>query len=599
MFPKSEIGKVFKKAEKVVFFALMVFLVIIVIIQQVEIARLEEKLSALLAAPVPTVAENTTGRHWFQLIPSGLLNRTDVIAYPEQTADYIVFTDGQKCYAKNGRTGQIEFSGADATSVIQTAINRVASLSGGTVFIKSGTYVVDTILIQGASNVRILGEGWSTKLVAKGPDTIVFKIGDRSDKSKVSSNIEVAYLYIGGSNQATETDYPENNDRRFGIEVASPDGSANGIELHHLYIYNTGSDSIYIYGPADVLVAYNVIKGTRGYWASIHEHGAVVPSYPLPAHKSTVAFNVIVNSQVGAIRHARLIIGNKIINCSGTEYGGLFKATLVGGDNSAIIGNYIEGTPSDVYGIKSWRMNNIIMGNTVIHTGRYGIALITNQARIIPVFSHIVEGNCLLYTGGGIYLGYGNMNTIVRNNVIERPTGSGIVLLSAGVNDCIIEGNIIIDPAYQYNGYDGSGVIINGQRNVIRGNKLIVTDTTNIRPVSFINEASGDYNVIELNYFPIGVTYRTAPLVKTGAHTIVRRNINYLTENSGVATISAGSTRVTVSHGLATTPSKVLITPLAQPSGKLWVENITSTSFDIVTDTAPSSNLNVSWYAEG
>ena len=72
----------------------------------------------------------------------------------------------------------------------------------------------------------------------------------------------------------------------------------------------------------------------------------------------------------------------------------------------------------------------------------------------------------------------------------------------------------------------------------------------------------------------------------------------YIKRNSGVATIPAGSTRVTVSHGLVTTPTKFQITPLGQPPGKLWVENITSTSFDIVTDTAPASNLNVSWYAE-
>jgi hypothetical protein len=69
-------------------------------------------------------------------------------------------------------------------------------------------------------------------------------------------------------------------------------------------------------------------------------------------------------------------------------------------------------------------------------------------------------------------------------------------------------------------------------------------------------------------------------------------------QNSGVATISAGSTRVTVNHGLISTPTKFQITPLGQPPGKLWVENITNTSFDIVTDTAPASNLKVSWYAE-
>jgi len=69
-------------------------------------------------------------------------------------------------------------------------------------------------------------------------------------------------------------------------------------------------------------------------------------------------------------------------------------------------------------------------------------------------------------------------------------------------------------------------------------------------------------------------------------------------KNSGTATILAGQTRVTVNHGLATTPTKVLITPLASPPGKLWVENITASSFDIVTDTAPTADLQVAWYAE-
>jgi hypothetical protein len=80
--------------------------------------------------------------------------------------------------------------------------------------------------------------------------------------------------------------------------------------------------------------------------------------------------------------------------------------------------------------------------------------------------------------------------------------------------------------------------------------------------------------------------------------TMIRRNIGYATENGGVATIPAGSTRVTVSHGLATAPSKVLITPLAQPPSRLWVENITATSFDIVADVAPTADLSIAWYAE-
>jgi hypothetical protein len=72
----------------------------------------------------------------------------------------------------------------------------------------------------------------------------------------------------------------------------------------------------------------------------------------------------------------------------------------------------------------------------------------------------------------------------------------------------------------------------------------------------------------------------------------------YRSENRGVATMPAGSTRITVPHNLIGTPSRVLVTPLGAPVGKLWVKNTTSTSFDIVSDTAPTAELKVAWYAE-
>jgi hypothetical protein len=71
-----------------------------------------------------------------------------------------------------------------------------------------------------------------------------------------------------------------------------------------------------------------------------------------------------------------------------------------------------------------------------------------------------------------------------------------------------------------------------------------------------------------------------------------------LNRNSGVATIPANSTSVTVNHGLACTPEKVMITPLSQPSGSIWVSGINNTSFTINTSTPPSTDLPVAWYAE-
>jgi len=96
----------------------------------------------------------------------------------------------------------------------------------------------------------------------------------------------------------------------------------------------------------------------------------------------------------------------------------------------------------------------------------------------------------------------------------------------------------------------------------------------------------------------LGGGYQTPPQIMNSKFILGTLTGDKLISQSGVATIHAGSTRVTVTHYLASKPTKVLITPLGQPAGKIWVENITPTSFDIVTDAAPASDLNVAWYAE-
>ncbi len=55
--------------------------------------------------------------------PSGKTLRNDLYNSPPDAVSYIIFKDGGLIKAKNGRTGQIEFSGKDAATVIQSALN--------------------------------------------------------------------------------------------------------------------------------------------------------------------------------------------------------------------------------------------------------------------------------------------------------------------------------------------------------------------------------------------------------------------------------------------------------------------------------------------
>jgi hypothetical protein len=69
---------------------------------------------------------------------------------------YLIYLNGTTVNAVNGSTGQIDFTGTDAATVIQSAIN--SAPTGSFIMIKPGTYVINsTITISKA--VRIVGSG--------------------------------------------------------------------------------------------------------------------------------------------------------------------------------------------------------------------------------------------------------------------------------------------------------------------------------------------------------------------------------------------------------------------------------------------------------
>lgn len=83
------------------------------------------------------------------------------ISEPHNTADYIIFKDKDgTVYAKNGKTGKIEFKGTDASDVIQNAIDNLYSQGGGTISFLAGTYEInDSITLK--DGIIIQGSGWS------------------------------------------------------------------------------------------------------------------------------------------------------------------------------------------------------------------------------------------------------------------------------------------------------------------------------------------------------------------------------------------------------------------------------------------------------
>jgi len=148
---------------------------------------------------------------------------------------------------------------------------------------------------------------------------------------------------------------------------------------------------------------------------------------------------------------------------------------------------------------------------------------------------------------------------------------------------------------FQEVGVDVSGIVLlDSDYNTIIGCKAFDRQVTKTQQYGLREANTSDYNYIIGNDFRDNLI---GGLVKVGTNTVVKRNLGYVTENSGTATIAAGTTSVTVAHGLAATPTKVLVTPRAD-IGDVWVSARDATNITINCDTAPVGDVIVDWYAE-
>jgi len=95
----------------------------------------------------------------------------------------------------------------------------------------------------------------------------------------------------------------------------------------------------------------------------------------------------------------------------------------------------------------------------------------------------------------------------------------------------------------------------------------------------------------------------TSPIVNNGTNNIIRWNRGYLTENSSTATFSGdgSTTQFQIAHGLVSTPSKVLVTPMSSDAAGDFYVTADDTYIYVNYKTAPPSgtdNIKLSWYAE-
>jgi predicted acyltransferase (DUF342 family) len=508
------------------------------------------------------------------------------------TADYVIGRDATgEIYAKNGRTGNIDFKSANATEVIQSAIDAlVASDRGaGMIYLKrsdygeiyniplrfgvSVDYTIDSpILVR--HGISIISDG-ALLNVAGLNDTVLRLNPEGYDYGSTHLIWKISGLAFVGHKDNTNTiaihaynwQYPLIIDNIHTEEVTNPikiEGTAYRTVVQNcLFIVGAGNR-----GEAGV----HIFKG-RG---------------PYPPNGATV-----VNSDVSTFKTGIKVDDGYGIRVTSNYLEGNGIAIDSSGGSVNIVGNYIQpgenGTGVYIYG------GTIITGNTFLQGG--GAANSTGVHAARSEGQVLVSGNMVATDSTDTVFFYSSVPiraTIVGNTVALK-VGATSKFIDAELTGSTISGNHIsrgnpairqrMSPAWQENVFSGNTffssatAIITGGRDHVLDNAFSACQTD----IQLI----GPFNVVRGNNLRGFVA--TINTTGMGGGCTIENNIGFVTENSG--TTSAG-TSIDVSHGLDGTPDHVIVSPLGQ-TNQFYVTNKGPTTFTIVSQ----ASVEFDWFA--
>ena len=333
----------------------------------------------------------------------------------QQPYSYVIWTDGTNYYAKNGKTGQIDFSGTDASTVIQNAIDQLIG-TGGRILLKSGVYNI-TSTIKIGSHITFEGEAigyYSSPTptilrLANGANVPLLVAKGEAQNGK-SNYITIRNIWFSGNaqNQTTAVDM---------VDLSK----GSSVLIDRCYFYGAKRTAlIVIYAWVINSIFSNIGSSaisaiTDNYLANLNISGAVNdPTYTGNGAISLGSgYNIIVNSAIYLTTYGRGIYG----------YGSV---------GNIIVGNMVHDNQRDGILLDKGSNNNIVIGNIVTDNSTYGQGVFSGIT-IHDSTRNIVIGNISINTKTsnlqkyGIYeYGTSDYNLIIGNYVKGNYASQGI-----------------------------------------------------------------------------------------------------------------------------------------------------------------------------
>lgn len=396
---------------------------------------------------------------------------------PAAVPSFLVFIEDGTVKALNCWTGEVQFSGNDAATVINNALNALTP-----------------------------GRTWREKVVVKGNFTI-------TDTIKIPSytifEIQGKLTLADGVNKnVIENSDPANGNTEIVIMGGVVDANKAGQTVANNCIKITKSTYVSVIGVT-VQNAYRSSAETangEGIYFDGCSYGIMANNYALNCDKNGLK----VRDLSGDFYH--IVIANNV--CVGNRDAGIQAAADVSGNSRfvVIIGNTVKAPselgPSNVTdGIKAHDTDHLIIANNIVEgpgktlSSRYGIELVGDASY------YVVDGNVIYNWYSGIVVQPSNIRSVISNNHIRNCT-NGMHIMGGAMR---IVGNVIME--------NTTGILleVTSSYNRITANSFLANTT-------HISDA-GSNNVIRMNYGY--VTENSGTAVGTGEQQAIAHGCSF------------------------------------------------------------------------
>ena len=299
-------------------------------------------------------------------------------------------------------------------------------------------------------------------------------------------------------------------------------------------------------------------------------------------------------------KNSTIIFRGKLSSLNNSNLENSFLSFTANG--GSVLGNKFFNITSPYALVTSTNSNlDILISNNIFENSENGFINILNTSRVSIINNKFLKSATVTNTSGPIVISQSN-NILISNNYFFDSSASMIRITT---------GSLIFISNNYFESYRLTGIDSNPSTNTdIVNNKFTGTTQSNGRAI-LVRSSSSNINVkgnfmtgqdarIEVTgttatNIVLDNNYLSSINIASGllAQTRTLRNIGYVTENSGSATITSLNTSVVVNHGINRLPSlsNISITPQNSlgNSSKFWISNVTTTQFTINVDVSPSS----------